>query len=66
LSSVWQILKAIPQIIGAVKALIIFWLELKKNLSENENEKIRRGIENAVTEKERQAAIDRAAGKFGG
>jgi hypothetical protein len=65
LSTIFQIIKAIPQLLGALKALVAFWLDVKNKFDESKNASIRREVENAKTEDERQKALDRASGKFG-
>lgn len=61
----WALVLAVPKLIDLIKAGIEMYLQYRKNKQEEENEEIRRQIENAQTEVERQAALDRLARRTG-
>lgn len=65
LKILFEIIRAIPQIIAVVKQLIDFWLTTRQRLREDKNESNEKRLEEARTEEERQVALEEISKQFG-
>jgi sortase (surface protein transpeptidase) len=63
--SFWEVIKLIPQILGAIKSLLVFINDEKLKANKAKNEQIQKEVESATTPEQKQKAVNDAASKLG-
>jgi len=64
LTMIYNIILAIPKALEVFRAVYKMWLEARKRNQERQNEEVKQEVENATTEEDAQAALDRLSGRF--
>lgn len=65
LEGIFAFFKAIPQLLGLVEKINADHQTSKRDEKHAQNEEIRKEVENAKTTEDKQAALDKLAGRFG-
>lgn len=63
--SVWEIIKAIPSMLRALKALLGLFAKMQLDVKKAQTKQAMEKVNEAKTTEEKQAALDAVAGKLG-